>query len=202
MGCIDLLCRAIALGTLAAGVGAVHSVVGRDAPIRVTRGTPPVVPVNPPQAVDPAAGTPETPAGASTAPPAAVDPLDRAGKPGSLTLREAHALWEQGAAFLDARRQDEFDAGHIAGALWMPAARVPTTDGLADLQFLDPGATVIIYCDGGDCDASENTAIRLEGLPTPFTDVRIMGMGYSDWVAAGLPTQKPDETGSPAEAAP
>jgi hypothetical protein len=27
-------------------------------------------------------------------------------------------------------------------------------------------------------------------------------MGYSDWVAAGLPTQKPDETGSPAEAAP
>lgn len=119
--------------------------------------------------------------------PASDDPLDAPVKPGSITLREAYDLFEQGAFFLDARYEREFLAGHIEGAFWMPASRVTTPDGMADLQIIEPGGTVIIYCTGGDCDASENTAIRIENAGFNF-DIRILGMGYADWARAGLPT--------------
>ncbi len=121
------------------------------------------------------------------APDAAASPLDAPVKPGSITLREALALFEAGAFFLDARYEADYLAGHVEGAFWMPASRVATPDGLAELQIVEPGGTVVIYCTGGDCDASENTAIRIENAGFDF-DVRILGKGYEDWANAGLPT--------------
>lgn len=139
-----------------------------------------------PDPADPADPVPIDPA-APPVTPASDDPLDAPVKPGSLTLREAHDLFEQGAFFLDARYEDDFLAGHIEGAFWMPASRVTTPEGMADLQIIEPGGTVIIYCTGGDCDASENTAIRIENAGFSF-DIRILGKGYEDWARAGLPT--------------
>lgn len=107
-------------------------------------------------------------------------------KPGSISLEQAFALFEEGAFFLDARYEADFRAGHIEGAFWMPASRVITPAGRGELQIIEPGGTVVIYCTGGDCDASENTAIRLEQAGFTF-DIRILGKGYVDWVDAGLP---------------
>jgi rhodanese-related sulfurtransferase len=115
-----------------------------------------------------------------------VSALDAPVKAGSITLREASDLFEQGAFFLDARYEGDYRAGHIEGAFWMPASRVTTPDGMAELQIIEPGGTVVVYCTGGDCDASENTAIRLEQAGFTF-DIRILGKGYEDWAAAGLP---------------
>jgi|TARA_R110000782_G_scaffold13976_23_gene41066 rhodanese-related sulfurtransferase len=114
-------------------------------------------------------------------------PLDAPVKDGSITLREAYELFEQGVFFLDARHEEDFNAGHIEGAFWMPAARVTTEEGRTDLSIIEPGGTVVIYCTGGDCDASENTALRIERMGFNF-DIRILGKGYTDWVDAGLPT--------------
>jgi len=132
---------------------------------------------------DPAAGDP-------------ADPLDAPVKPGSITLRRAYELFQQGAFFLDARYEDAYLAGHVEGAFWMPAARVPTPAGLADLNIIDPGGTVVIYCTGGDCDASENTARRLEQAGFSF-EVHILGKGYTDWEEAGLPTSAGADGGTP-----
>lgn len=118
----------------------------------------------------------------------AVSPLDAAVKAGSLTLREASVLHEEGAFFLDARHEEDFVAGRIAGAMLMPASRAETREGQADLDTIPPGSTVVIYCTGGDCDSSENTAIRLTQLQYEF-DVRILGKGYTDWQEAGLPVE-------------
>ena len=116
-----------------------------------------------------------------------VSPLDAPVKDGHITLREAFELYEQGVFFLDARHEEDFNAGHIEGAFWMPAARVITEEGRNDLSIIEPGGTVVIYCTGGDCDASENTAMRIERMGFSF-DIRIMGKGYTDWADAGLPT--------------
>ena len=43
----------------------------------------------------------------------------------------------------------------------------------------------MIYCVGGDCDASKNVAARLEQFG--YTDLRIMGAGYNEWEMAQLP---------------
>jgi rhodanese-related sulfurtransferase len=53
---------------------------------------------------------------------------------------------------------------------------------------MPPGDTVVIYCVGGECDASHNVARRLAQIG--FTDLRIMGVGYTDWVNAGFPIEE------------
>lgn len=126
--------------------------------------------------------------------PASIDPLDATVYPGQITLREAFGLFEQGAWFLDARSRDDFDAGTIEGAIWMPAFHASTNAGQQDLDIIAPGETVVIFCTGGDCDASKNTQRRLALLQYDF-DVRILGKGYIDWVEAGLPTALPEQTG-------
>ncbi|RMH28019.1 MAG: rhodanese-like domain-containing protein [Planctomycetota bacterium] len=123
----------------------------------------------------------------------ASSPLDEPVKEGSITLREAFALFQDGAFFLDARYQSEFERGHIEGAIWMPASRVVTSEGQEELNFIPPGGIVVIYCTGGDCDASENTAIRIEQLQYDF-DIRILGKGYEDWANAGLPVEGTEVT--------
>ena len=129
-----------------------------------------------------------TPPDSAPAPDApVVSPLDAPVKAGSITLGEAFRLFENGAFFLDARYEADYREGHIEGAFWMPASRVATPEGMGELQIIEPGGTVVIYCTGGDCDASENTAIRLEQAGFTF-DIRILGKGYVDWVEAGLPT--------------
>jgi len=130
-----------------------------------------------------------------TDPPAGDSLLDEPVNPDQITLREAHDLFEQGVWFLDARNESDFNAGHIEGAVWMPASHASTRDGQKALDRIPEGEIVVIYCTGGDCDASDNTKRRLGLLQYNF-DVRIMGKGYIDWVEAGLPVTLPDDTGS------
>lgn len=116
--------------------------------------------------------------------------LDAPVPEGMLTLRQSHELWEQGAYFIDARHREDFEAGRIQYAAWLPSTLFDTDPSSASavVASIPPDATVVIYCVGGECDASHNTARRLarEG----YTDLRIMGAGYADWVAAGLPTNE------------
>lgn len=148
---------------------------------------------------DPKSPESDQPSGQDTTP--AVSPLDAPVYEGQITLREASELFEQGAIFLDARNEDDFNAGHIEGAIWMPAARANTREGQKDLDFIPPGEIVVIYCTGGDCDASKNTQRRMTLLQYDF-DVRILGKGYVDWVEVGLPVTIPgsddaDDGGTP-----
>lgn len=116
--------------------------------------------------------------------------LDAPVPEGTLTLRQAHKLWEDGAYFIDARHEHEFEEGHIQYAAWLASSLFDTDSdrafGIAN--SMPPESTVVIYCVGGECDASHNVARRLAQIG--FTDLRIMGVGYTDWVAAGFPTEE------------
>tara|TARA_R110000744_G_scaffold49491_2_gene107548 strand:- start:2537 stop:3193 length:657 start_codon:yes stop_codon:yes gene_type:complete len=118
--------------------------------------------------------------------------LDKAVPDGTLTLRESHEVWEDGAYFLDARHEHEFDAGHIQYAAYLEASLFDTDSdrAFAVADSIPKDATIVIYCVGGECDASKNTAALLEQLG--YTDLRIMGAGYDDWVAAGFETETTD----------
>jgi rhodanese-related sulfurtransferase len=147
------------------------------------------------------ADLPETAAGdvAPDAPPADNTDGTHAGDTSGnkIDLALAHELHQRAMMgepiwFLDARREDDFTAGHIAGALWMMHTRVSSGDGLDELAaFSSPelGDLLVIYCTGGDCQASEDTAILLE--QAGYGNMAIMEAGYDDWVAAGYPTEGP-----------
>jgi rhodanese-related sulfurtransferase len=118
------------------------------------------------------------------------DPLLDAPVPeGTLTLREAKELWDLGAYFIDARLEHEFDESHIQYASLLLAQWFDsdTDRAFAVTDSIPTDATIVIYCIGGECDASKNTAVWLEDLG--YTDLRIMGAGFEHWVQAGFETE-------------
>ncbi|MFG0246508.1 MAG: rhodanese-like domain-containing protein [Phycisphaerales bacterium JB052] len=119
--------------------------------------------------------------------------LDAPVPEGTLTLRESYSLFQQDVYFIDARHEHEYEAGHIEYAFWLPSTLFDTDSdrAFAVVDSMPPDATVVIYCVGGDCDASKNTARRLSQIG--FTDLRIMGVGYGDWVDAGFPITEGSE---------
>ncbi len=100
-----------------------------------------------------------------------------------ISVAQAHSLFELGVPFLDARHDEDFQKGHVQGA-----TRVASDEYLARVgefvRFL-PGP-VVIYCSGGQCDASHNLAKLM--LEAGFTSIHIMTDGYPAWSAAGHPT--------------
>ncbi len=126
------------------------------------------------------------------------DPLLDAPVPeGSLTLREAKELWDAAAYFIDARHEHEFEAGHIQYAAFLESKLFDTDIARANavMDSIPLDGTIVLYCVGGECDASKNTAALLEQYG--YTDLRIMGAGYEHWVAAGFETATGSDGGTP-----
>ena len=105
-----------------------------------------------------------------------------------IDVAQAQALFESGeAVFADARPLDQFEAGHIEGAEHLdPDAFFGGAE--PDFVYLyPPEQIIVIYCPGGECDASELVSIRLQ--ERGFSNTHILKPGYPGWVEAGLPTE-------------
>lgn len=111
-----------------------------------------------------------------------------------ITLAEAADLFvgEQ-AVFIDSRTRADFASGHIPGALSLPldeikgAANVRQKLNQAPVS-LPPETTLVIYCEGEDCQTSIALAKLIHGQG--FRDIRILMGGWAEWSAAGLPVEK------------
>ncbi|MEI7658375.1 MAG: rhodanese-like domain-containing protein [Phycisphaerae bacterium] len=142
-----------------------------------------------PISLKPAAPEPLSPEGGRTAPgptpPTAASggTVAASGKEGDITLAQARALYQQGVMFVDARSLAEFTASHVEGAVHLPLEALEGGTRPAALDVLDPSAKVVIYCGGGDCHASHDVAIRLNGLG--FRNCYVMTEGFPGWKAAG-----------------
>ncbi|NVD08538.1 rhodanese-like domain-containing protein [Vibrio sp. JPW-9-11-11] len=92
-----------------------------------------------------------------------------------------HALSNQRQDFVlvDVRGEALFAAGHIAGAINIPHARLnPTT-----LAEYSAEALFVVYCAGPHCNATEKAAIRLAKLGRP---VKKMIGGVKGWCDEGF----------------
>jgi len=123
---------------------------------------------------------------------AILDAIAESMKYDEITLAEAKSLHDAGGAdFVDARLRDEFVAGHVPVAFHMPPAafRDGNLPQAISGGFLPPSSDrpVIIYCGGGDCDASHLVADRLSELG--FGDLRILRAGFPGWQEAGHPVE-------------
>ncbi|MCC6158332.1 MAG: rhodanese-like domain-containing protein [Deltaproteobacteria bacterium] len=105
---------------------------------------------------------------------------------GNLDLAGAKKAFDAGAVFIDARSEHEFTAGHIAGAhhLYYADFEAKGTELLAKLPF---DKTIVTYCSGEDCNASDILARHL--LDFGFERVRVFFGGWPAWQAAGYPAE-------------
>ena len=107
-----------------------------------------------------------------------------------ITRAEAENLWQTGeAVFFDARGPSLFEEGHVPRARNLPGvgsvAALPV-----HLSKISRDSTLVIYCEGGDCQSSLALAQRLHA--EGFRDIRVFTGGWEEWQKAGLPEEKSD----------
>jgi rhodanese-related sulfurtransferase len=102
-----------------------------------------------------------------------------------ISLAEAEQLFAQKAAtFIDARSQEEYVSGHILGALNLPLNETKKGVAADQLQALSE-RSLVIYCQGGDCETSEALAKIL--YESGFKNIKVFQGGWAEWKQAGLP---------------
>ena len=103
------------------------------------------------------------------------------------SVARAKEIFDTGnVLFVDARSQDNYEDGHIPGAVSLPV-------GLFDEQiesFLDrhsPDTRIVTYCSGRTCEDSHNLARLLSDVG--FTQVSVFIDGFPGWEAQGFPIE-------------
>lgn len=134
---------------------------------------------------------PDVPDPAETAPEAADIDIEALGD--YITVPEAHAVWQAGftqgkafVAFLDARFPEFYQEGHVAGARRLMSHEIADGTGAAVVAWLHDHQPdiIVIYCEGGECDASRNLARQLELLGFSRDKLHVLQPGYPAWAEA------------------
>jgi rhodanese-related sulfurtransferase len=94
----------------------------------------------------------------------------------------AERLRSDAVIVLDVRPEQEFRAGHVAGARPVPPAELERR--LAELPHA--GAEIVAYCRGPFCVYADEAVRLLTGLGVR---ARRLEDGYPEWAAAGLPVE-------------
>ena len=87
------------------------------------------------------------------------------------------------AIIVDVRDKDEWDEGHIPGALHMSRGTIEL-----DIEERVPDTNAMIICHCGDGGRSALAAESLQKMG--YKNVRSMAGGFKAWKAAGLPMTK------------
>jgi rhodanese-related sulfurtransferase len=99
--------------------------------------------------------------------------------PLEVSVKEAAQLREQGAFMLDVRQPEEWEAGHIPGAVLIPLAELPKR-----LNEVPADQTVVVVCRSGNRSAQAVQTLRQAG----FSQTTSMAAGMNQWTAAGYET--------------
>jgi rhodanese-related sulfurtransferase len=95
---------------------------------------------------------------------------------------QADALATEGALLLDVREPEEWDAGHIPGAVHMPL-------GSLDIASVPGGRVVVAVCRSGNRSGKAAAVLADSGI-----DVRNLAGGMKAWAAAGRAVARVDGT--------
>ncbi|MEQ8818878.1 MAG: rhodanese-like domain-containing protein [Sumerlaeia bacterium] len=155
----------------------------------LTRRAPAPTPDDAPAPSEPHGGS--APEDEPAEPPAASNPVPEAQPDDGLgmTAQELSQAMAEGLVdVVDSRRRDQYVEGHIPNAFLIPAGELLAGGRPPALDILPKDRTIVVYCEGGDCEASHDVASLM--LELGFQDVRIFERGFPAWEAAGLPVNQ------------
>ena len=99
-----------------------------------------------------------------------------------ISPQDAAAKLKSGeAVVVDVRDKDEWDEGHIPGAIHMSRGTLELD---IEEKVPDRNAMIICHCGGGGRSALAAESLQKMG----YKNVRSMAGGFKAWKAAGLPT--------------
>ena len=104
-----------------------------------------------------------------------------------IELPKAKELFESGVLFVDARSPEDYNEGHIKGAVSLPVESF--YDIISSFQAAHPESTAIVtYCNGRECSDSRDLAENLNNVG--YQNVRIFIDGFPLWSSQKLPIEK------------
>lgn len=106
---------------------------------------------------------------------------------GAVTINAiaAKALFDQGALFVDPRRESDYEAGRIPDALHLELKSNFSEDSLA--QEASKDEPVVFYCNGPKCHRSAKAAKK--AVSWGYKKVSYFRNGFPAWKAAGYPVE-------------
>jgi rhodanese-related sulfurtransferase len=107
------------------------------------------------------------------------------------------AFREQRIVFLDARDEEHYREGHIAGAHDFDPYH-PEKEIAVVLPLCQAAEKVVVYCNGGDCEDSQFAAIALRDAGIPNERLFVFAGGIRQWITNGLPVESGDGSGGAA----
>jgi rhodanese-related sulfurtransferase len=90
--------------------------------------------------------------------------------------------------FIDARDDQHYQAGHIPGAYQLDHYHLENYLP-AVLPVCQTAEQIIVYCTGGSCEDSEQTAIFLRDAGMPKDKLYVYAGGYAEWTANHMPVE-------------
>ena len=110
------------------------------------------------------------------------------GKPEEIdSVARAKYIFDKGdALFVDARSQNDYENGHIMGAVSLPVGQCEERVEFF-LNRYPPEQPIVTYCSGRTCEDSHDLAQFLSDVG--FTNVRIFIDGLPGWEAEGYPIE-------------
>ena len=129
-----------------------------------------------------AAGAPVVDAMATTPETAAAAAGDE-----EMTCEDLREAWASGlVTIIDARPIDQYREAHIPGAYSLPYEDFNTRWPVLSTMIL-PQEVIVVYCDGGDCHASDSLASLL--LEMGYENTLVYRLGFESWRAKGYETE-------------
>ena len=106
---------------------------------------------------------------------------------GATTIDSATAkqMFDDGALFIDVRKQLDWDAGRVPDALHLDVKSAFTKDAVLAEAATD--APIVIYCNGHSCTRSSK-ASQL-AVSWGFKNIRYYRDGFPAWKKAGYPVE-------------
>lgn len=93
----------------------------------------------------------------------------------------------KGAVFIDARPENQFDEGHIPGALNMYANAF--SQYVPQVVQIPRDKQIVVYCGGGDCDLSHELADQIRALGL-HKKVAVYTGGTAEWKQKNYPLSR------------
>jgi 3-mercaptopyruvate sulfurtransferase SseA len=114
-------------------------------------------------------------------------------EPQNIKLDFAKILYDRKGLFFDGRLPQDYNAGHIKGAINIPYEefhKKSKEERIEMLKGYNKNGIIVCYCIGGDCEMSIDLAYDIARLG--FTSMNIYLGGYKEWEDAGYPVEKPN----------
>jgi rhodanese-related sulfurtransferase len=98
-------------------------------------------------------------------------------------------LQRAGVLFIDARRSDQYEQGHIEKAISIPVWESDADRRISALtaRGLQPDAPIVVYCSGGMCEDAVHLAQK---LAMSFYNIYLYKDGFPDWSRRNWPVTR------------